>query len=93
MKAQQLKLSSLVLYIAFQFLGLGTASAQVADNAEGYPQAVLNYVESWSESQPAQELRPSTFIEIDQLAFYANIRLIKTQILDDSTSPDGGNKV
>ena len=86
MKAQQLKLSSLVLYIAFQFLGLGTASAQVADNAEGYPQAVLNYVESWSESQPAQELRPSTFIEIDQLAFYANIRLIKTQILDDSTS-------
>ena len=85
MKAKLLKLSSLVLCIALQFLGLGTASAQVIDNAEGYPQAVLTYVESWNESRPVPELRPSTYIEIDQLAFYANIRLIKTQILNNST--------
>ena len=89
MSARPLPLHSVILFITLVLCGLGNASAQLAslDDASfvTYPQILLRHVESWSKQQPTAAQRPSTYIEIDQLAFYDNIRLVKTRILDDTT--------
>jgi hypothetical protein len=92
MKAQPLPLSSLVLCIAFQFLGLGAASAHSADNAEDSPQAVLNYEESGAKRQPALELRPSSYVDRPASVLFKH-PAYKDSDSKGFNSPDGGNKV
>lgn len=50
-----------------------------------YPKILLNHVDEWNKIDADTAPRPSTYIEIDQLAFYDNIRLVRSQILNDQT--------
>lgn len=59
------------------------AQANVA--AESYPQPLLNHIADWNNKQTSPAQRPDTYIEIDQRAFYDNIRLVKNELLDDKT--------
>ncbi len=89
MKARPTMLHSVILLLTSMLFGLCSASAQLATLGDAsfvtYPQPLLRHVESWRNQQSAEAQRPSTYIEIDQLAFYDNIRLVKTRILDDAT--------
>jgi alanine racemase len=89
MKSPIVLLHSFLLLLALQLVVVSSAIAQTDSqdqvNAERTPETLINHIEDWNTKQTAAALRPSTYIEIDQLAFYENIRLIKTQILNANT--------
>jgi len=82
-------LRSFILIVLFQFLVQGCVidpnSLGVDAPAEKYPQILISHIEGWNKADVASEPKPSTYLEIDQLAFYENIRLVKTQLLRDSS--------
>tara|TARA_R110002096_G_scaffold257381_1_gene450774 strand:- start:100622 stop:101992 length:1371 start_codon:yes stop_codon:yes gene_type:complete len=61
------------------------AFSQEVRYPEIYPECLLNHVGDWNQTEAETEPRPNTYIEINQLAFYDNIRLVKSQVLDDTT--------
>ncbi len=61
------------------------AYSKAAQYPESYPEALLNYIDDWNNKDAGTEPRPNTYVEINQLAFYDNIRLVRSQILNDAT--------
>jgi len=59
--------------------------SQVNMAVGNYPEPLLNHIADWNKKQTAQKQRPDTYIVIDQRAFYDNIRLVKTELLNKST--------
>lgn len=79
MKVNLTTLRSFFLILAIQLTAVNSLSAQTTQDA------LLNHISDWSEKQASLEQRPATYVEIDQLAFYENIRLVRTQLLSDRT--------
>lgn len=79
MKVNLTTLCSFFLILAIQLTALNSLSAQTSK------EALLDHISGWSEKQTSAEQRPDTYVEIDQLAFYENIRLVRTQLLSDRT--------
>jgi len=89
MNAQPVMVRISIVFVLLQLFAFGCVNAQpsfpVDEQAGKYPQELLSHIENWNEHQPTAQQRPSTYIEIDQLAFYENIRLIKQKILSDES--------
>lgn len=92
MKANLLMLRGLFLILALQLTAVNSLSAQTITSVDAatqssanYPEALLNHIEDSNGKQAAAEERPDTYIEIDQLAFYENIQLVRKQLLNDNT--------
>ena len=92
MKTSLIMLRSFFLILALQLTAVNSLSAQTSTrldaatpNPEKYPEALLDHIDDWNRKQAAPEQRPDTTIEIDQLAFYENIQLVRTQLLNEST--------
>lgn len=61
------------------------AYAQAIQYPEIYPKALLNYIDDWNITESNAAPRPNTYIEINQLAYYDNIRLVRSQLLNETT--------
>jgi len=89
MKSQVKKLSSFFLIFMAPLIAMAGVSdpsnAQVHVVAGDYSESLLNHIADWNKHQTATEQRPDTYIEISQRAFYDNIRIVKTEILNDAT--------
>ena len=79
MKTNFTTLRSFFLILTLQLLAVNSLSAQTS------PQALLDHIEDSGREQAGIDQRPHTYIEIDQLAFYENIQLLRTQLLGDDT--------
>ena len=79
MKTNFTMLRSFFLILALQLIAVNSLSAQTT------AEALLDHIDDWNREQTSAEQRPNTYIEIDQLAFYENIQLVKTQLLGDNT--------
>jgi len=79
MKTYLIMLPRILLILALQLAAANTLSAQTS------PDVLLDHITDWNAKQPSKDQRPDTYIEIDQLAFYENIQLVKTQLLSDNT--------
>ena len=88
MKAQLVMFRISILLVSLQLFVFGSVNAEssipVDEPAEKYPAELLSHIDGWNKKQSIAQQRPNTYIEIDQLAFYENIQLIKTQILRDT---------
>jgi amino-acid racemase len=86
---KNIKLRHFLLFFAALLIAASGANdptyAQENVAVENYPQPLLNHIAEWNKKQPAPEQRPDTYIEIDQRAYYDNIRLVKNELLDDKT--------
>jgi amino-acid racemase len=60
-------------------------SRSVNQNYGNYPLELINYVQDWSDKLNSSERIADTYVEIDQLAFYDNLQLIKSKIIKPST--------
>jgi len=77
---------TLQLVIADSLIAQTSASLAAATHSmDKYPDALLDHIDDWIGKQADADQRPDTYVEIDQLAFYDNIQLVRTQILNDST--------
>ncbi|MBL4602105.1 MAG: alanine racemase [Emcibacteraceae bacterium] len=66
--------------------GISEPSYSQVDMAVGtYPEPLINHIADWNKKQVATKQRPDTYIEIDQRAFYDNIRLVRKTFLNDNT--------
>jgi len=92
MKTNLIMLRSFFLILTLQLIAVNSLIAQTSaslaaatHNPGKYPDALLEHIDDWNEKQATPEQRPDTYVEVDQLAFYDNIRLVRTQILNDNT--------
>ena len=89
MNSKILKLRNFFLFFTVLLIVVGGVNApsysQVNTAVEIYPEPLLNHIADWNERQTAKKQRPDTYIVIDQRAFYDNIRLVKTELLNEST--------
>ena len=92
MKTNLIMLRSFVLILTLQLITVNGLIAQTSaslaaatQSMDKYPDALLEHIDDWVRKQATAEQRPDTYIEIDQLAFYDNIQLVRTQILNDNT--------
>ncbi len=85
MNSQTIKSSNFVLFISALLIAMCWAIAPVNAKAASYPEPLLNHIADWNKNQTAKQHRPDTYIEINQRAFYDNIRLVKTKLLDKDT--------
>jgi len=79
MKTNLSTLRSFFLILALQLVAVNSLSAQTST------EALLSHIDDWNRKQAGAEQRPDTYIEIDQLAFYENIQLVRTRLLGDDT--------
>ncbi len=88
MKIQAYWIRSFFLLLAIPLLTISCVSEpaypQESAANKAYPTALISHIDNWNKKQAAAR-RPATYIEIDQLAFYDNIHLVKTQLLSGST--------
>jgi alanine racemase len=82
-----------VIYIVFIISNLfvSTASNTIQDSGcsteniyKNYPQELISYIRQQGQLFNSEERKSETYVEIDQLAYYDNIQLIKKVILKDS---------
>ncbi|NOX70713.1 MAG: alanine racemase [Gammaproteobacteria bacterium] len=89
MKSQVTKLRSFFLILIAPLIAMAgvsdPSSSQVNWAAGDYSESLLNHIADWNKKQTAIKQRPDTYIEISQRAFYDNIRLVKTELLSDTT--------
>lgn len=92
MKTNLIILRSLFLILALHLTAANSLSAQTSASVDAttpssanYPEALLDHIDHWSANQAAAEERPDTYIEIDQLAYYENIQLVRKQLLNNNT--------
>lgn len=77
-----------LLFVAIQ---LGTIACKTQtkteafpdDNYKNYPQELITYIRNWSLLHNSAERISETYVEIDQLACYDNIQLIKNRIIKE----------
>ena len=68
------------------FGGVNTWSYSQVSVMEGnYPEALLNHIADYRNKQAITTHRPDTYIEVNQKAFYDNIRLVREELLNDTT--------
>lgn len=79
MKTYLIMLPRVLLILALQLTAANTLSAQTNSDL------LLDHIAGWNAKQLSKDQRPGTYIEIDQLAFYENIQLVRTQLLSDNT--------
>lgn len=84
-----LKLFNFCLFVPGLLVALegayNNAYSQVVTSTEAYPDALISHIDGWNGEQDVIEPRPNTYIEIDQLAFYNNIRLVRSKLLKETT--------
>ena len=89
MKSQVTKLHSFFLILIAPLIAMAGVSdpsySQVNAVAGDYSESLLNHIAAWNKKQTATKERPDTYIEISQRAFYDNIRIVKTELLNDAT--------
>ena len=89
MNSKIIKLGKSFLFFTVLLIAVGGVNApsyaQVNTAVENYPEPLLNHIADWNKKQTAQKQRPDTYIVIDQRAFYDNIRLVKTELLNERT--------
>ncbi len=89
MKPHFSKLRRFLIIFMVQLIALGAlnnhAYSQVSNDVEKYPQPLLSHIEDWNKKQADKNKRPSTYVEINQRAFYDNIRLVRSQTLNEAT--------
>ena len=92
MKTNLIMLRSFFLILTLQLITVDSLIAQTSASLDAathsmdkYPDVLLDHIDDWVGKQTTAEQRPDTYVEIDQLAFYDNIQLVRTQILDDNT--------
>lgn len=89
MKIHSTRIRGFFLLLAIPLLAVScineVAFSQEDTANEQYPAALINHVDDWNKKQAVMGQKPDTYIEIDQLAFYDNIQLVRTQLLSDET--------
>lgn len=89
MNSQIIKLRNSFLFFTALLIAVCCAIdpsySQVNAMAGNYPQPLLSHIADWNKRQTATKQRPDTYIEIDQRAFYDNIRIVKTELLDKNS--------
>ena len=86
-----LKVACIVIFTLVQFgitackpvTGKDNTNA-IAKTYDNYPPELISYIREHSKINNSAERKSETYVEIDQLAYYDNIQLIKKQILKDS---------
>jgi len=63
----------------------GTTKNEVVsvEKYQEYPQELVSYIRQWTQQHNADERMSETYVEIDQLAYYDNIQLIRNRIIKD----------
>jgi alanine racemase len=79
----------LVFFVTLIFIGVAGISEQEPDYDTGttngsYPKDLISYIREQCKLNNSVERKAETYVEIDQLAYYDNIQLIKKQILKDT---------
>ncbi|MBT5072487.1 MAG: alanine racemase [Kordiimonadaceae bacterium] len=89
MNFQIIKLRTFFLFLTALLIAVGgliePSFSQGNVTTGRYPEPLINHIADWNNKQIAVKQRPDTYIEINQRAFYDNIRLVKNELLNDKT--------